>query len=307
MKKEMPMSNQVLHVSSETIEEMERFYKDYLSSKLPPGSVFVARLPQCVITAYRSGKVLFQGTLGDKEAKRWDETITIERTDASATDAFYHRSFIGSDEVGTGDYFGPITVVASYVKKEQIPILQQIGVKDSKHLTDDHIVQIAKKLISIVPYSLLILSNEKYNTLQQRGYPQTKMKAILHNQAIVHLLKKIAPEQPEGILIDQFIEQDKYYSYVKGQKEVVTTNVHFRMKAEQLHLSVAASSIIARYAFLKEMHRLSEKAGFSLPKGAGKQVDEAAARLLREQGEEALRMYCKLHFANTEKAKRLVK
>ena len=44
----------------------------------------------------------------------------------------YDKRTIGSDEVGTGDYFGPIVVTASYVTKEDIPYLEELGVKDSK-------------------------------------------------------------------------------------------------------------------------------------------------------------------------------
>lgn len=43
-------------------------------------------------------------------------------------------SIVGSDEVGTGDFFGPMTVVAVYVDAKQIPLLKELGVKDSKKL-----------------------------------------------------------------------------------------------------------------------------------------------------------------------------
>ena len=46
----------------------------------------------------------------------------------------YYTSSIGSDEVGTGDYFGPIVVTAAYVPKDKIEFLESIGVKDSKKL-----------------------------------------------------------------------------------------------------------------------------------------------------------------------------
>ncbi|MDI3411239.1 hypothetical protein QKW52_17160 [Bacillus sonorensis] len=70
-------------------------------------------------------------------------------------------------------------------------------------------------------------------------------------------------------------------------------------------MAVAAASIIARYSFLMEMNKLSKEAGMTLPKGAGPLVDEAAASLIRKHGEAALGHFTKLHFANTQKAKRL--
>ena len=48
-------------------------------------------------------------------------------------------SMIGSDEVGTGDYFGPITVCAAYVRQDQIHLLKELGVQDSKNLNDEKI------------------------------------------------------------------------------------------------------------------------------------------------------------------------
>ena len=215
-------------------------------------------------------------------------------------------SVIGSDEVGTGDFFGPITVCAAYVRKEEIALLQELGVTDSKNLNDEKISEIAKKLIKIIPYSLLVLHNEKYNKLQKSGMSQGKMKALLHNQAIEHLLKKVTPEKPDLILIDQFAKEEIYYNYLKGQKNIQRENVYFSTKAEGIHTAVAAASIIARHAFVQHFEKLSSSAGFTIPKGAGAQVDKACARLIKEKGKEVLPSFVKLHFANTEKAYKLI-
>ena len=97
-------------------------------------------------------------------------------------------------------------------QQDQIGLLKELGVQDSKNLNDDKISAIAKQLITFLPYSLLNLKNEKYNQLQQSGMSQGKMKAFLHNQAIEHLLKKIAPEKPDAILIDQFAKENIYFN-----------------------------------------------------------------------------------------------
>lgn len=219
---------------------------------------------------------------------------------------FESLSVVGSDEVGTGDYFGPITVVATYVSKEHIPLLRELGVKDSKGLKDEQISAIAKEIKHVIPYSLLTLHNEKYNQLQQSGMSQGKLKALLHNQAIGHVLNKISPQKPEAILIDQFAKEEVYYQYLKGQKVVHRENVYFSTKAESVHLSVAAASILARYAFVQHFENLSKEAGFVIPKGAGAQVDVAAAKLIQAKGKESLPHFVKLHFANTEKAWKLI-
>ena len=49
------MANVVLQVKAFTIEEMQAYYKNSLGEKIPPGSVFTAKVAQCNITAYKSG------------------------------------------------------------------------------------------------------------------------------------------------------------------------------------------------------------------------------------------------------------
>jgi ribonuclease HIII len=304
------LANTVIQANSALTMKMKDHYKDTLVSKLPPGAVFSAKPAGCTVTAYKSGKVLFQGANGEAEALKWGSAETPKAKSPSKgtttlPENFADWSVIGSDEVGTGDFFGPITVVSAYVRRDQIPLMKELGVKDSKNLKDPQIISIAKDLIKTIPYSLLVLHNEKYNKLQSGGMTQGKMKAILHNQAINHLLDKMAPEEPEGILIDQFVEKNTYFKHINAQKKIQKERVYFSTKGESIHIAVAAASIIARYAFLKEMDKLSAKAGVDIPKGAGKQVDVAAAKIIKRKGIEELKSMTKWHFANSEKAIKL--
>ncbi|MED1740376.1 ribonuclease HIII [Bacillus swezeyi] len=309
------MSHSVLKVPQPVIERMQSYYRSDITSQLVQGAVFQAKPQGCTITAYRSGKVLFQGKNAEKEAGRWAasaEAPAEKKTPSKkSTPSVYQppegigsMSVIGSDEVGTGDYFGPMTVVCVYADKTKLPLLKELGVKDSKHLKDPQIVKIARNLIKTVPYSLLVLRNEKYNEMQKKGMSQGKMKALLHNQAIANLLKKLDGIRPEAILIDQFAEPAVYFKHLAG-KTAIKERTYFSTKAEGIHLSVAAASIIARYSFLMEMNKLSKEAGITLPKGAGALVDQAAAKLIKRKGETALNQFTKLHFANTQKARQL--
>jgi ribonuclease HIII len=311
------VANSVIKVNTSTMRQMEAHYAANKSDKTPQGAVFSAKANGCTITAYKSGKVLFQGGTAEAEAVKWGTQTQPDKksTQVSAKKTpvgfqpptnISSLSIIGSDEVGTGDFFGPITVVAAYVKKEQIPLLQELGVKDSKNLKDPQIMAIAKDLIHTIPYSLLVLHNEKYNELQQQGMSQGKMKALLHNQAINHLISKIAPEKPDGLLIDQFVDPLIYFKHLQG-KNIVKENIYFSTKAEGVHLAVAAASIIARYSFVKEFEQLTEKVGVIIPKGAGAQVDIAAAKIIQKRGSQYLATITKKHFANTEKAMKIAK
>lgn len=305
------MTNIVLLCSAGQQQSIQHFYKDALIERKAPGVIFAAKLADTAITAYKSGKVMFQGAGAEREAARWGQanaqTMKIVSTKGGTLpENFAALSVLGSDETGTGDYFGPVTVAAVYVPADKIALVQELGVKDSKQLTDDYMRKIAPDLMKVCAYSILTLRNDKYNEIQARGYSQGKIKALLHNQALKHVLAKIAPETPQYILIDQFAERGIYYNHIKNEKEIVRQNVLFSTKAENLHVAVATASILARYAFLKEMDRLAKLTGFPLQKGASGKVDEMAARIWLKFGEETLRSMTKWHFANTEKARKLL-
>lgn len=302
----------MLSISTNIQKEVMAYYASYFIERKAPGVVFAAKLPDTAITMYKSGKLMFQGGGAEREAARWgtvEKTATPLSTIGAKGDVlpnnFATMSVLGSDETGTGDYFGPITVAAVYVPTSKIELMNELGVKDSKMLTDDYMRKIAPDLRAACVHSVLVLRNEKYNNLQAKGYSQGKMKAMMHNKALQNTLSKMAPEKPEFILIDQFAERGVYYNYLKNERELVQENVYFSTKAEQLHVAVATASILARAAFLKEMDRLSDITGLTLMKGASNKVDVQAARIWRNQGEEFLRSITKWHFANTDKARKM--
>ncbi|WP_172368951.1 ribonuclease HIII [Sporosarcina jiandibaonis] len=311
------MGNQVIQISN---EEMKNIMNHYATSKITrnaPGVIFAAKISDTAITAYKSGKVLFQGAGADREAARWGPVSpggplpATKKTTASISKGdklpanFAELSVLGSDETGTGDFFGPVTVAACFVRADQIELVRELGVKDSKQLTDDAMRRIAPDLQATLIHSVLTLGNVKYNEVQQQGNSQGKIKALLHNQALKHVLRKMNGEKPDYILIDQFAQRGVYYNHLKLEPEIIRENVLLSTKAEGLHLSVAAASIIARVAFLEEMDRLSALAGITLPKGAGPRVDEVAARILLKSGTEALKSMTKWHFSNARKAQQI--
>ena len=303
------MSTIVLKLSSADQQKVHAYYDAQAVPTNAPGAIFMAKTAHATITSYTSGKVMFQGAEAEQEATRFGEFEAPTTTTSSKGDKlpenFASLNVIGSDETGTGDYFGPITVAAAYVPEEKVALLQTLGVKDSKMLTDAKMRDIAPAIMEAVPYSVLTLHNDKYNKVKEQGWSQGKIKALLHNQALRHVLSKIEPTKPDYILIDQFEERDTYYRHIQEEKDIVRDRVLFATKAEQLHLSVAAASIIARFAFLSAMDQLSNEIGVELPKGASAIVDQVAANILLSQGEEALHSVTKWHFANTTKASRI--
>lgn len=265
--------------------------KDKLSfgeiKKTPPYALYQIKTSDCTITAYESGKVVFQGEGAD---------IYAQITKPANKHVNYPEC--GSDEVGTGDYFGPVVVCAVCIENKNLELLKSLKIQDSKQLKDEEIRKIAPVLKKHLTYSLLILENEKYNQIHQTNN-MNAIKAKLHNQAFIHLKNKLDFET-NNIIIDQFTPKTSYYRYLQNEKEIIQ-NIHFETKAENKHLSVACASIIARDTFLEAMEQLSSIYHFPFPKGAGTQVDEAGKQFLKTYSQDTLKKVCKLHFKNTEK------
>ena len=300
-------------ISDKTKEAMIEHFKDLRRDKTPQYAIFQADEEDTVVTLYESNKVVFQGVSADIDAEFWKETEKIltgnmpidntkkdkKKEDLDTTD-YYNISSIGSDEVGTGDYFGPIVVTASYVSKDKISYLEELGVRDSKKVTDDKIMKIAPELIKNIPHQTYILTNEEYNVWQKEGYNMNKIKSILHNRVILSLLKQ-DNYMIDMVVIDQFTPPRTYYNYLKDMNENVYRKITFTTHAEDKCLSVGCSSIISRYIFLNEMDKLSKSIDKVLPLGASTIVDEAGMDIVNKHGKDILNKIAKVNFKNTEK------
>lgn len=286
-----------LVIDAKMMESMKYFYQDDMVDHNQPFIEFIAKIEDVTITGYKSLKVVFQGSKAFKEAKNWNKNLYQDIK--SISQGNYTLSHIGSDEVGTGDLFGPIIVVAAYVKSEQIQLLKNIGVKDSKELDDVAISLIAKKLIKTIEFSQLHLDNNKYNKLIYEGFNMNKIKAYLHNQALLNLTSKIKTKNIP-IVMDQFTPEEKYYSYLSNQKDIVN-KIIFMTKAESKAIAVAAASIIARYSFISKLEKIGEKFGVNLPKGAGVKVDKFAVELVKKIGVKEFSTITKMNFKNIER------
>ncbi len=299
----------VFKVNDNVKKMMIEHYEPMKCEKTPPYAIFQVKDYDCVTTLYESGKVMFQGLGADIEASYWTEQERILNNNIIDTKTkdkkkeekkvFINESSVGSDEVGTGDYFGPLVVTAAYVSKEDIMFMQDLGVRDSKKLTDDKIIQIAPQIIKKIPHTTIVLTNKEYNEYHSTDTNMNKIKAILHNKCLLSVIKKDDIEYKK-IVVDQFENPKSYYAHLSQVPEKVT-NITFLTKAEDQCMSVAAASIISRYVFLKEMKKLGERFNIEMPLGASDLVDEVGATLVKKHGKDILKEIAKLSFKNTEK------
>lgn len=295
--------NVVIKVNDEIKEKMIEYYKDKKRDKVIPYVVFQAQEEDTVITLYESGKCMFQGTSADVDAAMWGvalENTKEKKEENKKKDAIYYNcNAVGSDEVGTGDYFGPIVVTACYVTKEDIPFLEQLGVADSKKLDDEKIKKIAKEISKKIKYRSVILNNKEYNERYNSNINMNKIKAIMHNKVLYQLMQEEKPNI-DYIIVDEFAREARYYEYLNGIP-TVQKGITFMTKAEDKNLAVACGSIISRYIFLKEFDKICDAIHIPLPKGAGKDVDTIGEEVVDKYGREKLNEIAKVNFKNTDR------
>lgn len=290
--------NIVIKVDEETKNKMIEYYKDKKREKTPPYAIFQAEEEDTIITLYESGKAMFQGTSAFVDANMWKAIKENDEDDKNEID-YLNTTSVGSDEVGTGDYFGPIVVTSCYVKKEDLPFLKELGCTDSKKITDEKIKKIAPEIIKKIKYKSIILSNEEYNQKYSKENNMNKIKAIMHNRVLSLILDEI-DEKLDYIIVDEFAKENRYYSYLNEIPSVIK-NITFVTKAESKNMAVACASIISRYIFLQEFDKLSDTYHIPLPKGSGANVDKIGEELVEKYGKEVLKEVAKLNFSNTSR------
>ena len=297
------MANRVSLVIDElTKNKIISTYASYEKENKGEYIVFFAKRSDLVVTIYKSKKegefkVLFIGPNALEEAQQFDPEAKLNPKKEKKLPASWVclEDQIGSDEVGTGDFYGPICVCAAYVKKSDIPYLKKLGVDDSKKLDDEKIKVIAKQLIKDIPYSQVSLDNVKYNELVEKNMNMNEMKAKLHNQVLLNLKKKY-PEV-SNFFIDEFASKEHYFKYLEDT-EVVVKDLNFRTKGESYFPCVAVGSIIARYSFLQKMEALEKKYGMVFPFGSSTKVDKFTEQFIKKFGKAELLKVCKSNFIN---------
>jgi ribonuclease HIII len=205
---------------------------------------------------------------------------------------------IGTDESGKGDYFGPLVIAAFHLPEGQDGVLLELGVRDSKKLSDNRCRDISEALRAGYKHAIIVIGPEKYNELHARMRNLNKMLAWGHARAIENVLAAV----PCGRAVtDQFGDERLVREALLAQGR--TIELIQRPRGEE-DPAVAAASILARAEFLRRLQALGREWGMDLPKGAGPPVEAAAVRFVRTHGRDALTRAAKTHFKTTERVLR---
>lgn len=203
--------------------------------------------------------------------------------------------YIGSDEVGKGDFFGPLVVAAVYVDSESKSLLTKLGIRDSKDVADNQIKLFAKEIKFIIKsnFQIVKINPDKYNELYSKFNNLNKLLDWAHSKAIENLIDNTGCK---NVITDKFGKKD--LSLVSKYPDITFIS---ETKAEK-YSGVAAASILARASFLEWFDSQSKK-GMNLPKGASELVEDYAKSLIKKIDDIKLRSIAKLHFKTYTKIK----
>ena len=285
------------------MEEIRDFYEapSYPNKKNPYLVFQVKTLDNVQVTCYKSKEIYTLMFSGDRN-KIIDEALIFIDDPVVIDEKTINKDYldnsyqIGTDEVGVGDFFGPLVVAATYVTPENLNLIEKLGIKDSKKLTDTKILEIGPIMEKYFLHEVCLCSPKKLVDLKNNGWNMHKIMANLHNTAQNNLLSKIKVNPSTKIYIDEFSNENLYFKYLVTNKPNLP--IHFETKGESLYPSVACSSVLARYHFLKIWEKMNEYFKTEIPKGAGEEVDKTVQKLLRKYSLKDLKPYMKTFFRN---------
>ncbi|MCB9506658.1 MAG: ribonuclease HIII [Myxococcales bacterium] len=285
----------------------------------PPHARYQLRggVPPATVTLYESGKLLVQSA-APEEVVEAAESVggQVDKWTGRASDGGPRQTvvggsgpfadavaklpspapaaWIGIDEAGKGDYFGPLVVTAARVHRDQLALLAELGVADSKSLSDAKVRALARQLVPVVPFKRVLLMPARYNELYAKTKNLNRLLAWAHGAAAEKLLE--AGVEAELILSDQFAATD----LISGRLGERGRTLRFtqRTRAEE-DPAVACASIYARAEFLIRLEQLESEFAVKLHKGAGPPVVAAGRALVREKGRDLLPSVAKVHFKTT--------
>lgn len=260
-------------------------------------------MPGCTVVFYESGKLVVQGKQAGAFAEVLSPRRAMEDSGATRFDQAVAKlpdptisAWLGSDESGKGDYFGPLVVCAVRVERTQLPLLDELGVADCKDLSDQQVRELAPGLKQLTPHSLVRLGPKRYNALYRKIGNLNRLLAWAHARAIENVLE--AHPETTVAVVDKFGPEHRIRTALMERGRTLT--VVQRTRAED-DPAVAAASILARADFLAALSSLGRRYAIKLPKGAGGPVLSAGHRFVQKTGVEALEDVAKLHFKITEK------
>mgnify|MGYP001120653672 CR=1 FL=1 len=218
----------------------------------------------------------------------------------------FGSQWIGTDESGKGDYYGPLVGAAVLVDERTAVILEELGIRDSKKISDKRIHELAIKIKQLCgeKAQVIPISPEKYNDLytqfKKEGKNLNTLLAWAHTRGIENIIKRFRVGNIT-VIVDKFADESFIQSKLLESGRNANLNIVQLPKAEA-NIAVAAASVLARSEFLKRLARLSAKYEQKFPKGASNpNILVIGKSIVQNLGKDELKKVAKLHFKTTKK------
>lgn len=261
-------------------------------------SVWRAKTPSFQVTYYTSGKILIQGK--DISGILCDlgvNSVTGANSEEINQPLITAETYIGTDESGKGDFFGPLVVAGVQVNPQNKQKFIDLGIKDSKKLDDKKILQFAGIIKANAVHSVVVMTPAKYNELYNTFKNLNKLLAWGHARAIENILEK---SPCECALADKFGDESLIQNALMKKGGKITLKQAVRAEAD---IAVACASVLARAEFVKRTAEAERRYEMTLSKGASDKVVRQAKEFVQKYSFERLSEVAKMHFKTVNEIK----
>lgn len=299
-----------INISENDLNNIKKYLQSNIVDNDNKNILCIFKYNDSTITIYKTLKMVIQSKKATLIYKELTDNNIITKNDYDIKQTEINEpnqnelDTIGCDEVGVGDFFGGLVTSACYVRKEDINYLIDIGVKDSKKLSDKKILDLFPLIIKKVRYATTYLNPKEYNEKYDIYKNSHIIKTLLHNESICKLKSSIKDKKNTYIIMDEYCNRENYEKYLNkiNPKEIAHIDL-FKTKAESHYISVACASIIARVYFLKQIELLNEKIkqyNLSILLGNNSDVQNLASKIYKKNNK-LLDNLVKKHFITYNK------
>lgn len=240
-------------------------------------------------TFYNSSKFVVQG----KNPEKVLQILGLSLSDKPDQTEEYQEIItphIGTDESGKGDFFGPLVVAGVFVDDKNKKLFEDLGIRDSKTLKDDKIIKLAQEVQKNAPFSVIAISNKKYNELYTKFNNLNKLLAWAHASVIENILEKT---DCTVALSDKFADESLIQNALKPRGKEITLIQRVRGESD---IAVAAASILARATFVNKIKYMEKYYKLPFSKGCNTIVKSQAKDFCMKYGKDRLYEVSKTHF-----------
>ncbi len=287
------MNSYTIKLNSAQAEKIKQILKDENATfDAIQYSVWRAKTANYQAVYYASGKLLLQGKDVTNIVNKINFTLGMnECTESNVCETKISADvYIGTDESGKGDFFGPLVIAGVQVNEQNKQKFIDLGIKDSKKLDDKKILQFSNIIKANSIHSTVVITPTKYNELYSKFKNLNKLLAWGHARAIENILEK---SPCECALADKFGDESLIKNALMQKGQNITLHQMVRAEAD---IAVACASVLARAEFVKRMNSMQEKFEMVFSKGASTQVKEQAKNFISQYSFNRLNEVAKMHF-----------